>query len=117
MCRAAKAAPARTVLQQKRAAAFVLAQRVRGRRPPSWLNPSHAPLAPPRSDDGEPGSPGDSGGGAGGTVTLLSSKALSTAPAVDTTGLALLDNRAVSSASTRMLLREWCLSASLGLCG
>lgn len=57
--------------------------------------------------DGEPsspGSPGGSSGGAGGGKITLLSKEVSTAPAVDTTGLALVENKAVASASTRMLL-------------
>ncbi|GBF87694.1 hypothetical protein Rsub_00405 [Raphidocelis subcapitata] len=58
--------------------------------------------------DGEPSSPGGSGGsgggGGGGTVTLLTTKAVSTAPAVDTTGLTLVDKKAVASAGTRMLM-------------
>ncbi|KIY91687.1 hypothetical protein MNEG_16277 [Monoraphidium neglectum] len=61
------------------------------------------------AEAGSPGSPGGSGssGGAGagaGAAVGLLGKGLSTAPAVDTTGLALVDNRAVASASTRMLL-------------
>ncbi|KAI8473364.1 MAG: WD40-repeat-containing domain protein [Monoraphidium minutum] len=53
--------------------------------------------------DGERGSPG-SPDGSGGGVEALRSKVVSAAPAVDTAGLALVDNRAVSAASTRMLL-------------
>lgn len=71
---------------------------------------------PPRSGS-EPGSPGGSGdSGGGGTVTLLS-KGVSAAPVVDTTGLALVDNRAVPSASTRMLLREWRCGGGAGAWG
>lgn len=51
---------------------------------------------------GSPGPSGESGGGGRGVALL--DKGLSAAPAVDTTGLALVDNRAVASASTRMLL-------------
>lgn len=63
------------------------------------------------SGDDDPGSPGASGDAGGGTVTLLApvagaAKAISAAPAVDAAGLALVDNRAVPAASTRMLLRE-----------
>ena len=62
------------------------------------------------TSDGGPGSPGGSGesggGGVGGGKVTLLSKEVSTAPAVDTAGLALVDNRAVASASTRMLLCE-----------
>jgi hypothetical protein len=66
-------------------------------------------LPPSPCSDAEPGSPGGSGesGGGGGRVTLLTTTAKSTAPAVDTTGLTLVDNQAVATASTRMLLREW----------
>jgi hypothetical protein len=70
------------------------------------LSASHAQHTRPHTSlrsDGEPGSPGDSGGG-GASVRVLGGK--EAAPAVDTTGLALVDNRAVASASTRMLLRE-----------
>lgn len=65
------------------------------------------------SDDGEPGSHGGSGGDGGGEPVSLLRKDVSAAPTVDTTGLALVDNRAVASASTRMLLREyWMVSYS-----
>jgi hypothetical protein len=85
---------------QRAPAAACCTSLARSRSDPLAPNPDHVCVP---CSDGAPGSPGDSGGD--GKPTLLA-KAVSAAPAVDTTGLTLAEDRAVPTASTRMLLRE-----------